>query len=1657
MQNLAAGLVVQVPTDDLPRLAGLPGVVRIRPVRPQQPNPVAFADRFIGASPAWGSGVTNLTGAGVRIGIIDSGIDYLHADFGGPGGGYTNNDVTRADDLPGLYPSKKVAGGYDFCGDDYDGYNLPHPDEDPMDCMGHGSSVAGVAGGYGVTTNGSTFAGPYGSGSPSADLRIPPGLAPGATLYALRVFGCDGSTYLVPQALDWAMDPDGDGDFSDRLDVVNISIGSPFAPPDDLFAVAADEAARAGVLLALSAGNDYETYYISGHRSDLGVVVAASLADTYWTYAVRVTSPTAITGLYEAATASFGPPVSGSILTNIIYADPPLAGTPLVNAAAVSNRICLVDRGSYDFDVKVKNAQDAGARAVIVANNRPGLPGSMSGDDPTIVIPSLMISQEAGNAIKAQLGVGVKAEISSATFITWSNRADTIVDYSSQGPSLTVILKPDISAPTEIMAPKTGTGQQGANFNGTSCASPVIAGVLALLRQRFPGDTVEEIKARLLGSATHDLFVATNGVPPRWTPVRAGAGRVDVTNALAATLLAYATNQPGTVHGSFGLLAAGVVTQAERQVKVVNRAAFAQNVRLSYVPVADLPGADYVFPGGTNLALAAGGSTTVLVRLNASPANLRNLRPACIISNQVTAAGTLPRYWMPEESGYLVLAPATGAPVRLVLHATVRPASALSCTSTQITLGAGSGSVNLALTGSGVNTGSGFPSNWLSAASAFGLQWRSTNAAAYARVRACGVMTDWKALQALGGNLSNAWVAFAVVFSQPMPSLNGCYLEARVDLDGDDEAERLVQFGSHHLGSGDESDVLGTWVYNVETASSTYQAPLHGISPTGMPTAVYQSCAYFMLARAGDLGLTSTNTSFRYNLSVWSDEWQRDQTPMSGYDVSDPGLWWPTSTGMFIRPAQSGTNIVMNYNRAACTRDNLSGVLLLHHLNSPAQQAEFIPILNTNLMTGTLYVARSGSSVSPYASWATAATNPADAVNLAGDGALVLVSNGVYGLVQPVRMERGFTLRSLHGATTTVLNGRGVVRCLEMNHPGALVANLTLSNGVASYGGAVLVDAGGGGLSNCLIRNSAASIEGGGVYLTRGGLLQGCRIENNTSAERGGGVYIWQEGRLESCVLAGNRAAGDGGGALCSEGGALVNCTGTVNYSAAHGGAVMLDYGGEVLGGVYTLNTGRWGGAVACYTDGEVRGAVLATNEATDAGGGLNFDRGGYASNCLIRANRTWDGGGVMLYFGGLLHQSMVESNRATWGGGFLCWGTNESGYVLGCTVRGNSSTNAGGGARLYQGGLVRDTVFEYNRAVFGGGVNFEGAGGWVEACTLRHNTAVTNGGGFDFNNAGTAVDCDVVSNSAQRGGGANFYLSGQLDRSRILRNSTTSYGGGLYLNGGGRLRSTLVAHNMSSSRGGGAFCWYGGDFQHCTMVSNTAGTDAGGAWNDHGGTYTNCVIHQNWGSKSVNYSNTDPATVSFTKVCAWPLAAGTGNFTNAPLLSYASTNLGVPLAGSPCINAATNVPWLAGANDAWGLTRVVGPAADIGACEYPYTTSGVSAVWLMAHSLFTDGRSDFTDDDGDGQDNFREWRCRTDPRDAGSVLQVSGMGVPAPGPVIRWTSESNLHYRVERTTNLMTSFSNLRTNIPATPPLNVHTDSTATGVGPWIYRIELE
>jgi hypothetical protein len=131
---------------------------------------------------------------------------------------------------------------------------------------------------------------------------------------------------------------------------------------------------------------------------------------------VSIDSPPAIAGIKEFGTAQFGPPISAPPITApvVLVNDgvaPTSDGCEALPAGSLTGKIALIDRGLCGFAVKTKNAQLAGALAVILANNVAGPPPGMAGVDPTITIPTVSVSLANGNAIKAQLGTGVTASI----------------------------------------------------------------------------------------------------------------------------------------------------------------------------------------------------------------------------------------------------------------------------------------------------------------------------------------------------------------------------------------------------------------------------------------------------------------------------------------------------------------------------------------------------------------------------------------------------------------------------------------------------------------------------------------------------------------------------------------------------------------------------------------------------------------------------------------------------------------------------------------------------------------------------------------------------------------------------------------------------------------------------------------------------------------------------------------------------------------------------------------------------------------------------------------------------------------------------------------------------------------------------------------------
>src|SRR5438034_4728479 len=214
------GIKVRIAHDRVKELAALPGVVAVRPLQLMKPDNVRGIP-LIGTPAVWQS--LGLHGEGVKIAIIDTGIDYTHANFGGPGTAAAfaaafDNSTSPADPVLFGPAAPRIKGGIDLVGDDYDASAAPflpdgktpnpkltpHPDPNPLDCNGHGSHVAGTAAGSGVTSAGTTYTGPYNASTLAAQSwNVGPGVAPKAELYAVRVFGCQGLTDVVVGAIDW--------------------------------------------------------------------------------------------------------------------------------------------------------------------------------------------------------------------------------------------------------------------------------------------------------------------------------------------------------------------------------------------------------------------------------------------------------------------------------------------------------------------------------------------------------------------------------------------------------------------------------------------------------------------------------------------------------------------------------------------------------------------------------------------------------------------------------------------------------------------------------------------------------------------------------------------------------------------------------------------------------------------------------------------------------------------------------------------------------------------------------------------------------------------------------------------------------------------------------------------------------------------------------------------------------------------------------------------------------------------------------------------------------------------------------------------------------------------------------------------------------------
>jgi minor extracellular serine protease Vpr len=579
----ANGMRVRINADQLDALKSLPGVRTVGRVRLQHLTNVTSVP-WIGAPAVWNA--LHAKGEHIKIGIIDTGIDYTHANFGGSGNpadyAAINPDVLT----PGTFPTAKVKGGIDFAGHTYDARDpasVPTPDANPLDGVGHGSHVAGTAAGFGVPG------------------KVGPGVAPAADLYAIKVFSdLGGSTNLTSQGIEWALDPNGDGDMSDHMDVINMSLGSDFAEPNDPSAISSQRASDLGIVVVASSGNAGAVPYVTGAPADApsAISVAASIPGGRVYSRVSVTAPASVAGTKN--TLEGAGPVQlkdiGAVSGTLINSVPTNGCTAFTNASDVAGGIAFVRRGTCTFDVKYVNAQAAGARALVVYNDGADPtrvdPLVMGTTTPTIAIPGVMISSTDGFAIAAVATTTAASPVKVTLDVAPDpTKDDQIASFSSRGPgSGGTHFKPEISAPGfSIVSTAVGTGTEGVSMQGTSMAAPHVTGSAALLRQLHPKFSPGAIKALLLNSTVNanpsgDTDLARQGV---------GVVRVD----RAAALTSYAS--PGGV--SFGRLNPVVPIVRSRSVKLTDFAGHARFFTVKSVPHKTYPGVQVSCPSSVTV------------------------------------------------------------------------------------------------------------------------------------------------------------------------------------------------------------------------------------------------------------------------------------------------------------------------------------------------------------------------------------------------------------------------------------------------------------------------------------------------------------------------------------------------------------------------------------------------------------------------------------------------------------------------------------------------------------------------------------------------------------------------------------------------------------------------------------------------------------------------------------------------------------------------------------------------------------------------------------------------------------------------------------------------------------------------------------------------
>ncbi len=558
------------------QLKQLPGVARVQYLPPIKRELDRAVD-LVNARAAWSAvgGVQN-AGLGVRIGILDSGIDNTHPAFQDNSlsipGGFPKG---RAEDL--AYTNRKiiVARSYVSQLSGTDPLYTRPDDNTPRDRSGHGTAVAMIAAGTQVS-------------GPAATIQ---GVAPRAYLGNYKIFGSPGvNDYtfasVVISALEDAV--------ADGMDVVVLSLGSPalFGPGDadcgsgadacDVRAQAVENAIKAGLNVVISAGNDgnYGAEFptlnsIHTPGSAPSAITVGATTNSHVFFAAVTVDGRRLNALFGDGPKPPASPLLTAPLRDVArLQDNGQACSPLTNGS-LNGAIALIQRGGCDFVFKVNNAQKAGAVGVVMYQSE----GSDYPFPPLGLvetgIPAAMIGNPDGVELKNLLNSTPDKPVSfDPSLMAFNASYDAVADFSSNGPDIgdsnikpeLVAVGTDIYTATQKLDPN-GDLYDSTGFTavqGTSFAAPMVAGAAAMVLQQHPAFRPGQVKSAVVNTASNAGIADSQGTPARI--LSAGAGKLNAGAAVSTTI----TVEPAVL--SLGVIGSGQGSVSMSRALVVTNA-----------------------------------------------------------------------------------------------------------------------------------------------------------------------------------------------------------------------------------------------------------------------------------------------------------------------------------------------------------------------------------------------------------------------------------------------------------------------------------------------------------------------------------------------------------------------------------------------------------------------------------------------------------------------------------------------------------------------------------------------------------------------------------------------------------------------------------------------------------------------------------------------------------------------------------------------------------------------------------------------------------------------------------------------------------------------------------------------------------------------------